>query len=113
MVILTADRLHFLTLRKGLRSRKINGLGTVHPSALTKWYISRRNAPTYESWGRTKKLFLAAARLFWPEGCFRDFFGLKKAEGLLKAQKIPKAKTSLAKAKQDFLFFQMMKNVVH
>ena len=37
-----------------------------------------------------KKTFFAAARLFWPEGCLRDFFGLKKAEGLLKAKKIPK-----------------------
>ena len=54
-----------------------------------------------------QKFFFAAARLFWPEGCLRDFFGLKKAEGLLKA------KRSLAKAKQVFLFFQMMKNVVH
>ena len=36
-----------------------------------------------------KKFFFAAARLFWPEGCLRDFFGLKKAEGLLKAKKIP------------------------
>ena len=33
--------------------------------------------------------YFAAARLFWPEGCLRDFFGLKKAEGLLKAKKIP------------------------
>ena len=34
-----------------------------------------------------QKTFFAAARLFWPEGCLRDFFGLKKAEGLLKAKK--------------------------
>ena len=34
-----------------------------------------------------QKNFFAAARLFWPEGCLRDFFGLKKAEGLLKAKK--------------------------
>ena len=34
-----------------------------------------------------KKLSFATARLFWPEGCLRDFFGLKKAEGLLKAKK--------------------------
>ena len=38
---------------------------------------------------KNKKTFFAAARLFWPEGCLRDFFGLKKAEGLLKAKKIP------------------------
>ena len=30
-----------------------------------------------------KKTFFAAARLFWPEGRFWDFFGLKKAEGLM------------------------------
>ena len=36
---------------------------------------------------KNKKTFFAAARLFWPEGCLRDFFGLKKAEGLLKAKK--------------------------
>ena len=36
-----------------------------------------------------QKFFFAAARLFWPEGCLRDFFGLKKAEGLLKAKKNP------------------------
>ena len=34
-----------------------------------------------------QKKFFAAARLFWPEGCLRDFFGLKKAAGLLKAKK--------------------------
>ena len=55
---------------------------------------------------KNKKTVFAAARLFWPEGCFWDFFGLKKAEGLLKAKKnpsnSPKAKTSLAKAKQVF-----------
>ena len=39
---------------------------------------------------KDKKTFFAAARLFWPEGRFWDFFGLKKAEGLLKAKKIPK-----------------------
>ena len=37
-----------------------------------------------------KKTVFAAARLFWPEGCLRDFFGLKKAEGLLKAKKYQK-----------------------
>ena len=36
---------------------------------------------------KNKKTVFAAARLFWPEGCFWDFFGLKKAEGLLKAKK--------------------------
>ena len=55
---------------------------------------------------KEQKNYFATARLFWPEGCLRDSFGLKKAEGLLKA-------TSLAKAKQDFLFFRMMRNVVH
>ena len=34
-----------------------------------------------------EQLFFAAARLFWPEGCLSDSFGLKKAEGLLKAKK--------------------------
>ena len=32
-----------------------------------------------------KKTFFAAARLFWPEGCLRDFFWPE--EGLLKAKK--------------------------
>ena len=39
---------------------------------------------------KDKKKFCAAARSFWPEARFWDFFGLKKAEGLLKAKKIPK-----------------------
>ena len=56
---------------------------------LKKWHF-RVNARHFSSFGRTKKTFFAAARLFWPEGCLRDFFGLKKAEGLLKAKKIPK-----------------------
>ena len=64
-----------------------------------------------------QKFFFAAARLFWPEGCLRDFFGLKKAEGLLKAKKIPKTarrpKQAWLKQNKFFLFFQMMKNVVH
>ena len=37
-----------------------------------------------------QKKICAAARSFWPEARFWDFFGLKKAEGLLKAKKIPK-----------------------
>ena len=41
---------------------------------------------------KDKKKFCAAARSFWPEARFWDFFGLKKAV---------------------FLSFQMMKNVVH
>ena len=48
-------------------------------------YIFRRNAPTYESWVRTKSF--SVTRVFWPEGCLRDSC-LKKAEGVLKAKKI-------------------------
>ena len=47
---------------------------------------------------KNNNFFLAAARLFWPEGCFWDFFGLKKAEGLLKAKKIPKTAHSKKRA---------------
>ena len=43
----------------------------------------------HKSHEEVKKPFFAAARLLWPEGSLRDFFGLKKAEGLLKAKKIP------------------------
>jgi len=39
---------------------------------------------------KDKKKNCAAARSFWPQARFWDFFGLKKAEGLLKAKKIPK-----------------------
>ena len=65
-----------------------------------------------------QKIFFAAARLFWPEGCLRDFFGLKKAdlrpfESQKNPENSPKAKTSLAKAKQVFLLFRRMRNVVH
>ena len=64
-----------------------------------------------------KNPFFAAARLFRPEGCWRDFFwpeeGRRPSEGQKNPENSPKAKTSLAKAKQVFLFFQMMKNVVH
>ena len=64
---------------------------------------------------KNKKTFFAAARLFWAEGCLRDFFGLKKAEGLLKAKKIPKTarrpKQAWLKQNKFFLFFQMMKFV--
>ena len=54
-----------------------------------------------------QKIFFAAARLFWPEGCLRDFFGLKKAEGLLKAKKIPKTarRPKQAWLKQNKFFF--------
>ena len=55
---------------------------------------------------KDNKLFFAVARLFWPEGRFWDFFGLKKAEGLLKAKKIPKTarrpKQAWLKQKQFF-----------
>ena len=44
---------------------------------------------------------------FWPEE------GRRPSEGQKNPENSPKAKTSLAKAKQVFLFFQMMKNVVH
>ena len=71
---------------------------------------------TYDSCGRTKKLFLllpgcfglrAVGGIFWPGN------GGRPSEGQRNPENSPKAKTSLAKAKQDFLFFQMMKNVVH
>ncbi len=66
---------------------------------------------------KNKKTVFAAARLFWPEGCFWDFFGLKKAEGLLKAKKISKTarrpKQAWLKQNSFFLFFGMMKFVVH
>ena len=39
--------------------------------------------------------------------------GRRPSEGQKNPENSPKAKTSLAKAKQVFLFFQMMKNVVH
>ena len=54
-----------------------------------------------------QKFFFAAARLFWPEEGRRPSEGQKNPEDSLKA------KTSLAKVKQVFLFLQMMKNVVH
>ena len=44
-------------------------------------------------------------------GLFEGFFWPE--EGQKNPENSPKAKTSLAKAKQVFLFFQMMKNVVH
>ena len=51
--------------------------------------VSWRNARQYHHEEGQKKI-CAAARSFWPEARFWDFFGLKKAEGLLKAKKIPK-----------------------
>ena len=47
----------------------------------SKWYVFRRNAPTYESWGRTKKLFLLQP------GCF----GLRAVWGIFLAWRRPKA----------------------
>ena len=38
---------------------------------------------------KKKNLVLLQPGLFWPSGCFRDFFGLQKAFGLLQAKKIP------------------------
>ena len=55
---------------------------------LKKWHF-RVNARHFSSFGRTKKLVLLQPGLFWPSGCFRDFFGLQKAFGLLQAKKIP------------------------
>ena len=51
--------------------------------------VSWRNARQYHHEEGQKK-YCAAAGSFWPEARFWDFFGLKKAEGLLKAKKIPK-----------------------
>ena len=65
---------------------------------------------------KDKKFFCAAARFFWPEGHFWDFFGLKEAKGLLKAKKSQKraeGQKILAKAQNNFLSFQMVINVVH
>ena len=45
---------------------------------------------------KNKKTVFAAARLFWPEGCFWDFFALK-----LKAEKPLKQAESLLKAKKS------------
>ena len=39
---------------------------------------------------RKDKKILCCSQVFWPEGRFWDLFGLKEAEGLLKAKKIPK-----------------------
>ena len=64
----------------------------------------------------TTKKVCAAARSFWPEARFWDFFGLKKAEGLLKAKKIPKTGRRPkwpCQSTKLFLSFQMMRNVVH
>ena len=64
-----------------------------------------------------KKLFFAAARLFLSRGLFEGFFwpeeGRRPSAGQKNPSNSPKAKTSLAKAKQVFLLFQMMRNVMH
>ena len=59
-----------------------------------------------------KNFFFAEARLFWPEGCLRDFFGLLKAEGLLKAKKIPQTarRPKQACLKQNKFFFVILKD---
>ena len=59
---------------------------------------------------RKDKKNCAAARSFWPEARFWDFFGLKKAK---KPQKRAEGQNDLAKAQNFFLSFQMMRNVVH
>ena len=66
---------------------------------------------------KDKKTFFAAARLFWPEGRFWDFFwpeeGRRPSEGQKNPKNGPKAKMTLPKHKTFFLSFQMMRNVVH
>jgi len=64
-----------------------------------------------------EKKFFCCSQVVLARGLFEGFFwpeeGRRPSEGQKNPENSPKAKTSLAKAKQDFLFFQMMKNVVH
>ena len=60
---------------------------------------------TISTWGRTKS-FLCCSQVFWPEGRFWDFFGLKKAvrpsEGQKNPKNGPKAKKFWPKHKTTF-----------
>ena len=64
-----------------------------------------------------QKNFFCCSQVVLAWGLFEGFFwpeeGRRPSEGQKNPENSPKAKTSLAKAKQVFLFFQMMKNVVH
>ena len=51
--------------------------------------------------------FFCGSQVVLARGLWEGFFGLQNPENS------PKAKTSLAKEKQAFLLFQMMKNVLH
>ena len=66
---------------------------------------------------KEKKPFFAAARLLLALGLLEGFVWPEEfqrpSEGQKNPSNSPKAKTSLAKAKQVFLLFQMMRNVVH
>ena len=54
---------------------------------------------------KDKKKFCAAARSFWPEACFWDFFGLKRrpSEGQKNPKNRPKAKMNLPQHKIFFV----------
>ena len=64
-----------------------------------------------------QKNFFCCSQVVLARGLFEGFFwpeeGRRPSEGQKNPSNSPKAKTSLAKAKQVFLFFQMMKNVVN
>ena len=64
-----------------------------------------------------QKNFFCCSQVVLARGLFEGFFwpeeGRRPSEGQKNPSNSPKAKTSLAKAKQVFLLFQMMRNVVH
>ena len=64
-----------------------------------------------------QKNFFCCSQVVLACGLFEGFFGLKKAEGLLKAKKIPKTarrpKQAWLKQNKFFLLFRRMRNVVH
>ena len=69
------------------------------------WYISTWNTRQYQH-EEGQKVFLCCSQVFWPEGRFWDFFGLKKAvrpsEGQKNPKNGPKAKKSWPKHKTTF-----------
>ena len=69
-----------------------------------KWYF-RVNARHFSSFGRTKDLVLLQPGLFWPSGCFREFFW--PSEGLW-----PSSGQKLQQ-KKFFLFFLMTHMSMH
>ena len=110
----TEAKLHQAQYELNVLRKEIHFIVMVLPSTF-KFGIFLGEMHGHMSHEEAQKNVFAAVKLFWPEGCLRDFLAWRRP---LKAKKPRKTalrpkQTWLKQNKFLFLFFKMMKNVVH